>query len=69
MSKRIPLKQADRDFLKIGMPAIWKRIERGQMPVTLHKQGHRWFVDEGELISWRARGGWGIEIPATLVAA
>lgn len=62
-SRRIPLKQADRDFLKIGMPAIWKRIERGQMPVALYKQGNRWFVEQDDLVAWQEQGGWGVEIP------
>jgi hypothetical protein len=62
-NKRIPLKQADRDFLKIGMPAIWKRIERGQMPVALYKQGNRWFVEQDDLVAWQEQGGWGVEVP------
>jgi len=60
---RLPLKQADRDFFGIGMLAIWKRIERGQMPVTLYKQGNRWLVDLEELLIWQKQGGWGVEVP------
>jgi len=63
-SRRIPLKQADRDFFGIGMLAIWKRIERGQMPVALYKQGNRWFVELDDLVAWQVQGGWGIEVPA-----
>jgi len=59
----VPLKVADRDFFEIGLPAVWKRIERGQMPVALHKRGRRWYCAAEDLAVWQAAGGWGMEVP------
>lgn len=61
----VPLKVADRDFFMIGLDAVWKRIERGQMPVPLHRRGRRWFCAAWDLEEWRDRGGWGMEVPIT----
>lgn len=65
----IQLKAADRDFFQIGMQAIWKRIERGQMPVTLYRLGRRWHCRTDDLAAWREAGGWGYETPANRAGA
>jgi len=64
INRLIPLKAADRDYFKIGLAAIWKRIERGQMPIALYRQGRRWHCRAEDLTAWREAGGWGSEIPA-----
>jgi hypothetical protein len=63
----ITLKVADADYFQIGMAAVWKRIERGQMPVPLHRRGRRWFCAAQDLAAWRAAGGWGMEFPSMSV--
>lgn len=63
MSQLVPLKAADRDYFRIGLTAIWKRIERGQMPVALYRVGRRWYCCADDLVAWRDRGGWGMEVP------
>lgn len=59
----VPLKVADANFFKIGLAAIWKRIERGQMPITLYRRGRRWYCAAEDLAAWQAGGGWGREVP------
>ncbi|MDZ4254937.1 MAG: hypothetical protein U1A72_20390 [Sulfuritalea sp.] len=63
MSQLVPLKVADSDYFRIGLCALWKRIERGQMPVALYRQGRRWHCLASDLTAWQQAGGWGMEVP------
>lgn len=69
MSQLIALKAADRDYFKIGLAAVWKRIERGQMPITLYRQGRRWHCLASDLTAWQQAGGWGMEVPQAVVSS